>query len=53
MQISEQMTGVREIFKESVVLAGVKRPEQLLGNVEAFGWNLTEKELKILDEVSK
>lgn len=40
-------------LKESVVLAGVKRPEQLLGNIEAFGWNLTEKELKILDEVSK
>lgn len=39
-------------LKESVVLAGVKRPEQLLGNVEAFGWNLTTNEINLLDKSS-
>ena len=39
-------------LKESVVLAGVKRPEQLLGNVEAFGWNLTTNEINLLDKIS-
>lgn len=40
-------------IKNSAVLAGVKRPDQLLGNIEAFGWNLTEEEIKVLDEISK
>lgn len=40
-------------IKDSAVLAGVKRPDQLLGNIEAFGWNLTEEEIKVLDEISK
>ena len=39
-------------LKESVVLVGVKRPEQLLGNIEAFGWNLTSNEINILDKSS-
>lgn len=39
-------------LKESVVLAGVKRPEQLLGNIEAFGWNLTTDEINLLDKSS-
>ena len=37
----------------SVVLAGVKRPEQLLSNIEAFGFELNDKELNILNEISK
>lgn len=36
----------------SVVIAGVKRPEQLTLNVEAMGWALTTDELQELDEVS-
>ena len=44
---------ILDYINDSVVLAGVKRPEQLLGNIEAFGWNLTQEELKRLDEVSK
>ena len=43
---------ILDYISDSVVLAGVKRPEQLLGNIEAFGWNLTQEELKRLDEVS-
>ena len=44
---------ILDFLSGSVVLAGVKRPSQLLGNTEAFGWNLTHNELKKLDEVSK
>lgn len=44
---------ILDYIKDSVVLAGVKRPDQLLGNIEAFGWSLTEEEIKILDKVSK
>lgn len=40
-------------LKDSVVLVGAKRPSQILGNVEGLDWNLTEDELKRLDEVSK
>ncbi len=36
----------------SVVLVGAKRPAQILGNIEGMDWNLTEKELQILDKVS-
>lgn len=38
---------------ESVVLAGVKKPEQLLSNVEAYGWNMDVEEIKKLDDISK
>lgn len=44
---------ILDYIKDSVVLAGVKRPAQLLGNTKAFGWKLTQDELKKLDEVSK
>lgn len=36
----------------SVVIAGVKRPAQLMSNVEAMGWTMTPDELRELDEVS-
>lgn len=39
--------------KESVVLVGVKRPSQILGNIECMDWELSEEELYELDEVSK
>ena len=38
---------------DSVVLCGVKRPEQLLGNAESLGWHLTGEELALLDQVSR
>jgi aryl-alcohol dehydrogenase-like predicted oxidoreductase len=40
-------------LNDSVVLVGAKRPAQVLGNVEAVGWKLTEEELKTLDKISK
>lgn len=36
----------------SIVLAGVKRPQQLYSNIEAIGWNYTEKEIRMLDQIS-
>lgn len=38
---------------ESVVLAGVKRPAQLLSNIEAMDWNMTEDELTVLNKISR
>ena len=37
----------------SVVLVGAKRPSQILGNIEALDWNLSDEELNALDVVSK
>lgn len=37
---------------DSAVLVGIKRPAQLIGNIEAFGWNLIDDEIKTLVEVS-
>lgn len=37
---------------ESVVLAGVKRTEQLLSNAEAMGWKLNEDEIRSLETIS-
>ena len=36
----------------SVVLAGIKRPNQLDSDTEATGWHLSAAEMKELDEVS-
>lgn len=38
---------------DSVVLAGVKRPSQLLSNIEAMGWSLSKEELERLDAISR
>lgn len=43
---------ILDYLKESVVLVGVKRPSQLLSNVEAMGWKLSDEQLNLLDEVS-
>ena len=43
---------ILDTMPESVVLAGVKRKEQILSNVEAMGWVLTEDEIHSLEEVS-
>lgn len=40
-------------LKDSVVICGVKRPAQLLGNAESLGWNLTREELELLDRISR
>ncbi len=43
---------ILDYIKDSVVLVGVKRPAQILGNLQAMGWSLNEEELKLLLEVS-
>lgn len=37
----------------SVVLCGAKRPEQILGNAEALGWNLGQDDLMRLEYISR
>ncbi len=39
-------------LENSVVLVGVKRPGQMMGNLESMDWHLSSDELKKLDEVS-
>ena len=43
---------ILDYFPESVVLAGVKRPSQLLSNIEAMDWHLTEEEFERLNTIS-
>lgn len=38
---------------ESVVIVGVKRPQQVMGNCQAVGWNLSKTHIKELEEISK
>lgn len=44
---------ILDYLKDSVVIVGVKRPEQVLGNCKAVGWNLSETHIKELEEISK
>ena len=44
---------IMDYLEESVVLVGAKRPSQILGNIEAVDWNLTENEIRTLEEKSK
>lgn len=44
---------ILDYLEESVVLAGVKRPAQLLDNVSAMDWHLTKEEIQMLDVISK
>ena len=44
---------ILDFIPDSVVLAGVKRSAQLLSNLEAMGWNLTEEEIYRLNMISK
>ena len=44
---------IQDYLKDSVVLVGAKRPSQILGSIEATGWNLNDEEIKALDEVSR
>lgn len=38
---------------DSVVLCGVKRPEQIRGNAEALGWHLRQRDIDYLEYVSR
>lgn len=38
---------------KSVVIAGAKNERQILSNIEAMDWSLTEEELTLLDNISK
>ncbi len=44
---------ILDCLPESVSLAGIKRADQLISNLDAMGWNLTPEEFKALDEISK
>lgn len=44
---------ILDYIPDSVVLAGVKRPSQLLSNIEAMGWSLSKEELERLDAISR
>lgn len=44
---------ILDYLKDSVVICGVKRPQQLLSNAESLGWNLTREELDFLDQISR
>ena len=37
----------------SVVLCGIKRPAQILGNAEALDWALEQQDVRLLDEISR
>lgn len=44
---------ILDAFPKSVVIAGVKRPAQLLSNIEAMDWRLTSGEMLGLKDISK
>lgn len=44
---------ILDYIPDSVVLAGVKRPSQLLSNIEAMGWSLSKEEQERLDAISR
>lgn len=44
---------ILDYLEGSVVLAGVKRPAQLLDNISAMDWHLSDEDVKRLDIVSK
>lgn len=44
---------ILDYFTGSVVLAGIKNPQQLLSNIESMGWELTKKQISNLLEVSQ
>ncbi|MBR4924274.1 MAG: aldo/keto reductase [Prevotella sp.] len=44
---------ILDYLKDSVVIVGVKRPQQVIGNCEAAGWNLSEQHINDLEAISK
>lgn len=43
---------ILDYLPDSVVIAGVKNPDQLRSNLDAFGWGMDESEVEALDEIS-
>lgn len=43
---------ILDYVKDSIVLAGAKKPKQITSNAEAMDWHLTEDEIKRLNELS-
>lgn len=44
---------ILDYIKDSVVLAGIKRPSQLCDNVQAMSWTLSESEINALCKISE
>lgn len=44
---------ILDYLTDSVVLCGVKRPEQLRSNAEALGWHLRQRDIDYLEYVSR
>ena len=44
---------ILDFLPESVVLFGAKRPEQILGNIQAADWKLEVEDIKKLDGISQ
>ena len=43
---------ILDYLPESIVLCGAKRPSQVIGNAEGCDWQLSDEEIKLLNEVS-
>lgn len=44
---------ILDYIDNSVVLVGVKRPAQLISNVESMDWRLSAEQINLLDRISK
>lgn len=44
---------ILDCLPESVALAGIKRADQLISNLDAMGWSFTPDEYRALDQVSR
>lgn len=44
---------ILDYINNSVVLVGVKRPAQMLSNIEAVGWHLCNEQINILEKISR
>lgn len=44
---------ILDYLPESVVLCGIKRPEQVIHNVASMGWKLEEEDIRMLEAVSR
>ena len=44
---------ILDYLQDSVVIVGAKSPRQILQNVEALDWTLTQEQINRLEEISK
>lgn len=44
---------ILDYLPDSVVLCGIKRPQQILSNAEALNWHLDQNDVKRLERISK